>query len=312
MAEWSDATGLVEGAFDFGAGIYNSYKGAQKSRAEARALEAGLAEQRRLYGQGFDAQSALLKPLQDRGEDAWGQMQGMEFNSAPDAQQFQYDKQLQDFLDPYLQDQIRNANIALEGGQAGKGNLLSSKTMGMLQGNAQNMANKGWGDANQRMWQDKNFTYKTLMDQNRQQRQQWADNYGQMQDKYSRLSNNYNLGNQANGQMGNLLGQQSTQLSNFAGQEAEINAMREKIPTGWDHLLNPQVVGGMGQMLSTGADMRDQYNRDNPQWSPQLHQNTMPSAQGNMGMNHTQWNPTYGQTTPQPQYPNFLGGAKSW
>lgn len=295
--ELGDYAELAKGVGNFGLGAWNSYKGAQQSRAQARELEAGLAEQRRLYGLGVDAARGYLSPLRNRGEDAWSQMQGMQFDKAPDVQQFEHDRQLEEFLDPFLQDQIRNSNRAIEGSQAGQGNLLSSKTMGLLQGNAQDRANRGWGDANQRMWQDKNFTYKTLMDQNNQQRQQWADNYGRMQDQYGRLATNYNLGNQATGQMGQYAMNEAQQMGNFAGQEAEIGAMRQNIPTGFQHFLNPTAVGGFGDAVGAGVDMVDQSNRNSP-----------PPIQG-MGMGNTQWNPSGAMA--QPQYNVNMGQVGS-
>jgi hypothetical protein len=255
-----DIDPVTGGIVNVGLGALGSVFGADRTRRGARELQRGLDNARGSLAEGFEGSMSYLTPYIDEGQSALQNMnltqEQIDALELPQYEDMQYSKTLKDFLDPYIQDQINASNLAIEGGQAGAGNLLSSKAVQMLQKNAQDRANQGWADAGDRMWRDKNFTYKTIMDKNAQRRQSYMDQLQKLTDTYGRYSNRYNQGANAS-----FMGSRNTMdygrgLADFDMQQGNINAIREQTPSGLEHLFNPTSIGGIAN-LATGL-----YNKD--------------------------------------------------
>lgn len=175
-----------------GAQLLGSYLGgeAQKdaagasARAQIAALERSIQERQA----GFQDVSGLMDPYYQAGLRALGDIQAIDPRDyMVDYGQFEYDRGVNEFLDPSMQYQAQQAQRALEGSAAARGGLLSGNTLRALQEQQSSIGAQDWGNAYNRMMQDKSFAYGQFQDRFNQRRAQMSDLYNRTMSKYGGL-----------------------------------------------------------------------------------------------------------------------------
>ncbi len=242
--------GAIGGAIG---GLAENFFGGQSEEDAARAIEqARLAQAQQTIDaqQGFGAQQrAQYQPIQALGMGAMRDMAGMT-QDVPEMGRFGYQGQVSDYLDPNVEYQQNQMRRQLEQGAAARGGLGSSGTMRDVQEGAGAIARQAWGDAQNRMMQDKNFAYQAFKDRFNAARQG-------SQERFGRTSQLAGLGAQASGNIGQSFGQQSQQYGQAmapvmpaAGTGAAAGARAQGSFLGeLAGQAAPQIFGAIGESL---------------------------------------------------------------
>jgi len=248
---------------DYGANLIG---GEAKRRRQARAkrdLLAGVDKARGIYGDTYEEASGLYDPYRDAGLDALKQMQGLEadYNPneylMPEMGEYEFGKDVQDYLDPSMDYQQRRMQDATQSSAAAQGGLLSGKTLKALQSNASNLAQTDWGNAFNRMSQDRTFDYTDYLNRFKNQQGQIQDRYSKFQDKMNRLSGTNTLGYNASGAQSGLSRRYGQNMAGLAGQEANIKA-NGQMNTG---SMMEDAIGGLGGLAKAGANIYGAFNK---------------------------------------------------
>jgi len=130
LGPWGALAGGVIG----GIGGYFSSEGEEEQYAQQlKALE----EQRRIYEQNYGTAKGFLDPYAKAGLTALSQFQNFDPSVNMDA--FQYDKSVQDFLDPSIAYQQEQARRQLEASASAQGGLYSGAQMKALSDRAHSL-----------------------------------------------------------------------------------------------------------------------------------------------------------------------------
>jgi hypothetical protein len=164
------------------------------------------------------------------------------------ADPFAYDLQagIQQFMDPSLDLQIRQATGALEGSAANKGKLFSSSTGKAIADRAQELSQLAWKDAMRAAMEDRGFQYGVYEGDIDRQREMIDFEAKQQQDKLSALGNLAGMGQEATmnlaGQVGDINLAQIQALNDLALAQTELGMQR---PGGsiWGDLLGGAASG---------------------------------------------------------------------
>lgn len=240
---------LAGGAVDLAGNIFGGFEKSRKQREASRALLAGLNQARDIYGENLEQVQGMYDPYASGGLDAWNRMQGMEGEldprlfTLPELEDYQYDKDVSDFLDPSMQFQMDEGRRALEASAAASGNLLSGGLLKDLTDYSQGIASQEYGRAYDRMADDRARGYQEYLNKFNTERANIADRYQKVSDKYNRLSGQAGVGQMATGAQAGALQNYGGQMGNLATQEANVHAARAQIPGFWENLT------GSGEQL---------------------------------------------------------------
>jgi len=162
-----------------GVGEYFASEEDEKAAREiARKQEEGLRLGRGEYEDAYKDVSSFYNPYMERGELASQQYADRDFSYMPG--EFEYSQTIGDFLDPSMNFQMEQAMRPIESSAAAGGSLGSGATLKALQDRGQQVANMNYGQAFDRMNQDKSFTYNQYLNNANMKRQQLADQANQL------------------------------------------------------------------------------------------------------------------------------------
>ena len=261
-----DLAALAAGSF--AANVLGDYFQADAAKDAARRQEAMQREVMRRQDEAYNELSPAYDPYIEQGGRAFNRLSGGilggEFE-APVYGQFEYGKTAQDFLDPSMDYQIQQGQNALQESAAMGGQLRSGATLQALQNQAQDYAMQDYGNAYNRMTQDKNFAYQDFNNRYNAAR-------ARIQDRYSQLSNLSSIGQSAQANLQNLrLGKEATDYRALGG-IADAQVQRDL--AGGQFLSNTvrnlgnmggQIAGGMMGAPQVGQTMQPmQYTQQNP------------------------------------------------
>jgi len=200
-----------------GAGLAGQYFGGQArteaAMDQARAQQEALQNAMREGKEGYSDISQMYSPFQQAGLEDLQKFRQMDFSQDPGS--FQYGANVEQFLDPSMQYQQEQAMNQIQGSAAAQGALGSGATLKAMQDRGQQIAQQGYGDAFNRMMQDKSFAYGQYRDRANQTRQRLMDRANQLQGVS-------NMGFQATGQQAQARGQQAQMASGLAQQQGNI------------------------------------------------------------------------------------------
>ena len=159
-------------------GFFSNNSRAREAREIARKQEAAAAKANDIYGGAYTDISSLNNPYIQGGRQAFEQYQDRDFSYAPG--EFEYSQTIGDFLDPSMRFQMEQAMRPIESSAAAGGSLGSGATLKALQDRGQQIANMNYGQAFDRMNQDKSFTYNQYLNNANMRRQQLQDQANQL------------------------------------------------------------------------------------------------------------------------------------
>ena len=171
--------GLISGISEIFAGNQDEKAAREIAKKQEEAIISGQGE----YGTAFEDISSRLMPYMEGGGEAFGQYQDLDMSYMP--QNFEYSQTIGDFLDPSMGFQIEQSMRPIESSAAAGGSLGSGATLKALQDRGQQVANMNYGQAYDRMNQDKSFAYKSHLDRANMRRQQNIDRSNQLRNLFS-------------------------------------------------------------------------------------------------------------------------------
>ncbi len=245
------ASGAGSKLLSAGASAIGNYYSDKARAREAREIakkqeEAGLKGQQ-ILGDSFDYIKNIYDPYMEGGAEAFGQYQDLDMSYMPE--DFEYSQTIGDFLDPSMDFQIEQSMRPIESSAAAGGSLGSGATLKALQDRGQQVANMNYGQAYDRMNQDKSFAYKNYLNRANMQRQQNQDRGNQLQNLFSQ---GYNATQNVAGYQDNL-GQRRAdityQMGNIPSSAAIGHGLTAKnISTFTDPAFTGAVFGAGSQM----------------------------------------------------------------
>ena len=185
----------------------------EAARSQANAQRAALAQGGKELTSGYTDISSLYDPYRQAGQQALGDYQSQDFSYVPD--DFQYNQNVSDFLDPSMAYQQEQAMNQIQGNAAASGTLGSGAALKEMQSRGQQIAQQGYGDAFNRMQQDKGFQYGDFLNRANFRRQA-------LQDRSAQLGNLINTGFGATSQQAGHRGQQAQGMSGLAVQQGNV------------------------------------------------------------------------------------------
>ncbi len=200
--------------------------------------------------QGYGDVEQMYQPYTQAGLTALGQLQNQDFTT--DMGQFEYDKDVSDFLDPsmaFQQDQMRRA---MEQSAIARGNLQSGGFAKELQDRSAQLAQTDYGNAYNRMGQDKQSVYGQFRDRIANRR---ANN----QQRFAQIQGISNLGSTAQGAMANArmnTAQGTSGMYNQLGQSEALaqTGQSQAMNAGFTNATDPNRVGGVvGSIIKMGG-----------------------------------------------------------
>ena len=242
-------------ALDFGVGLFQGESERRQAERAKRDLLAGINKSREIYGDTYNETSGMYDDYVDRGEDAWGRMQGIEQDldpsqfALPELGDFNagYNKNVNDFLDPSMAYEMDQGNRALQGSAAAAGGLLSGKTLRDMQRHSQGLAQGNWNNAQGALERDKTFAYNDFTNKFNTSRANIQDRYGKIQDQYGRANAQYGIGRGAVGTQAGLRNNFGGQMAGLSAQEANVRAQGQ-----YQNSMMDDIVGGVCK-LAKGA-----------------------------------------------------------
>lgn len=206
--------------------VVGNYLGAEaqkdSARIQQRALEQALREGKQLYGQageqlqqGYTDVANMYDPYAKVGTTALSQLAGGDFTTP--VGEFAFKGDVNQYLDPSMKYQQEQAQRALEQSAIARGGLLSGGTAKALQNQAMQFAQTDYGNAYNRMQNDKNFAYQQFRDKFAQQQ---ANNAIRMQ----QLQGLTNIGQNATGSMAQARQGLASNQANLNQNLANMNA----------------------------------------------------------------------------------------
>ena len=202
--------------------------------------------------------------------------------------QFEYQGQVQDFLDPSMEFQQEQMQRALEASGASAGNLLSGGALKELQNRSAQLAQTDYGNAYNRMQNDKRFAYGQFMDYANAKRMANADAFNRRMNVAQQQigQGQFGTSGRANARMGvaSNIGEQIGAQINPMAQNAQVGASAP-------YVMGQGVLGGLvnqDTMRALGSYITPQSQ------APQANMGT-PVAQGNV-------RPSRGYVDPRESY----------
>ena len=241
----ADYTKIFEGggeALTGGLGMYGSYRSnEEKLRAAKEYAEAqrkAEEQARSEFGDAYTDISSFYNPYMEGGTEAFGQYQDLDTSFMPG--EFEYSKTIGDFLDPSMDFQIEQAMRPIESSAAAGGSLGSGATLKALQDRGQQVASLNYGQAYDRMANDKSFAYKNYLNRANMQRQQ-------NQDRGNQLQNLFNTGYNATQNVAGARDNLGTRTADSYRQASNIptdTALRAQTnAANWQTFTDPEATG---------------------------------------------------------------------
>ena len=257
---------MVEQLAMAGGSIGNSMVGGyfERKRAEdaARALRQGVEEGQVFLGEDYDTQRGIYDPYAQVGAPALQAYQEDDFET--EVNPFEFLGTTQEYLDPSMDFQKQEALKAMQQSASASGGLYSGAAMQALQDRSQDYAMQDYGNAFNRMQQDRNNKYQEYTDNFKMRQQNNATRAAQLQN----LIQTGQWG--ANGQSAASQAY-NTGMAGLSTQSANINAARANVPSAFENFA----TSAMGQLPGVV-----QAVNTSPQITPQ-------TAQAPMGTNIT-------------------------
>ena len=212
---------------------------AREAREIARAQREAGAKAGNIYGEAYEDTYNFLNPYMERGEIASQQYSDRDFSYMPG--EFEYSQTIGDFLDPSMDFQMEQAMRPIESSAAAGGSLGSGATLKALQDRGQQVASMNYGQAFDRMNQDKSFTYNQYLNNATMKRQQLKDQENQL----------LNIGNRGYNATQNLAGARDA----LGTRQANIALQMGNIPSSAaiGHGLTAQNISTFTDPAFTGA-----------------------------------------------------------
>jgi hypothetical protein len=188
-----------------------------------KASDAQLAAARRAQAAqeaGYTDISAMQSPYQAAGLAALGDIQGFQTVQAPE--DFQWTRGVAEYLDPSMQYQQQQMARQVAASAAARGGLLSGAAAKELQTRGSQLAQTDYGNAYNRMANDRNFAYGAYTNKFQQARQANSDNL-------ARLQTLLNSGQNANDTMTLARQGLANDRSGTASQMGQMRANREML-----------------------------------------------------------------------------------
>lgn len=238
---------LMSGAKTLG-DVGSSFLNYGAKKAQAREARKALTRSQNHLEEGFDKVQGLYEPqlaTSEKDEAMFrNQILSGEYN-LPDMGNFKYEGDISKFLDPAMDFEIDQGNRALTASAFGRGVGKSGNTMRALQDHGMNVARTGYGDAYNRMTEDKTFTYNDYLNKYKNMVEQIRERKGNMSHLATQATGNRN-------NMANLFGNQSQSRADNALAKGQVNIQGNT--AGWqlgNDLLNTggkafgNIMGGM-------------------------------------------------------------------
>jgi len=231
-------------------GYFSNEEKLRAAKEIARAQREAGAKADNIYGESYTDVRDIFDPYMQGGNQAFEQYANLDTSYMPN--EFEYSKTIGDFLDPSMNFQMEQAMRPIESSAAAGGSLGSGATLKALQDRGQQVANMNYGQAFDRMNQDKSFTYNQYLNNANMRRQQNQDRGNQLQNLFN---TGYNATQNVAGYRDNLGTRQADialQMGNIptnAALRAQTNAAN------WQTLTDPQATGqiyGGVQKAATG------------------------------------------------------------
>lgn len=232
-------------------GYYSNEEKRRAAREYAEAQRKAEAQARGEFGDAYTDISSFYNPYMEGGAEAFGQYQDLDMSYMPE--DFEYSQTIGDFLDPSMDFQIEQSMRPIESSAAAGGSLGSGATLKALQREGQRVANMNYGQAYDRMANDKSFAYKNYLNRANMQRQQNQDRGNQLQNLFSQGYNATQNVAGARDALGTRTADSYRQASNIptdTALRAQTNAAN------WTNFTDPrttgQIYGGL-QKIGTGG-----------------------------------------------------------
>jgi hypothetical protein len=276
---------------DAGGNILSGIFGGNEMEEQAKILLQGQREQQEFMDQGYQDASDLTRGIRDQGMAgfdrlAQGTLHG-DYN-LPELGNYQFDGDINQYLDPSRKFQQQEILRGLEGSQAYGGKLKSGASMEALQDRMQDRSMLDWGNAQGLMRNDRNFGYQDWINQ-------FNSKTASINDEYAKLQNLANTGVKSTQNLADNRIQQGMAQGQGAMNSAGIMAQSASAPYN-----NIQNVIGAGQDLLGGAI--GAYGADSPSIQQQ-------DYTGSMGMKNFD-NNAIKQFNQQQNNPyNLMGGG---
>ena len=207
-----------------------------------KALDAGQA--------GYDDVQGMFDPYSQAGLTALGQIQEGDFTT--DMGQFEYGKDVNEFLDPSMAFQQKQMQDAMEQSAVARGGLQSGGFAKALQANSAQLAQTDYGNAYNRMNQDKATSYQQFRDQ-------FASRRANNQQRFSQLQGLNQMGFDANRGMSNARMQQAQGQAQGYNQLGQAQALADTgystaMNQGFQNATDPNRVAGIaGSVMKMGG-----------------------------------------------------------
>ena len=222
--------GGVGSMIDAGLGIYNDHEDRKRARRARNELTKGIDKAGEIYQSTYDDAKLMYDPYAEQGLDAWAKMRGMEGEfdpskfKSPEMGEFEFDESVDRYLDPSMAFQQKEAMRGLQGSAAAAGGLLSGKTLKDIQSRGTELARQDYGNAFDRMTGDRTFAYQDYLNRFKNERQNVADRYSMVKDKYDRLAGQSDVGRWATGEQAGLRTGLGDSQANLAAARANAQA----------------------------------------------------------------------------------------
>ena len=271
------AAGLAAAGLMAAASAYSAYQQKKAVEEAARAEAAGGRAARAANYSGYKDVEAMMSPYTEAGKTGLGALTqgiyGGDFETP--VEDFQYQGQVSDFLDPSTQFQQDRMASALEASAAASGGLYSGGFAKALQDRSGQIAQTDYGNSYNRMMQDKTFAYNQFNNNFNQRRQENAASY-------NRLAGLVNMGAGAQGNVASARSGVAMANANIAQDIGASNAAAAAAP--YQALSSFGAQMGSPQMIGLGMQGYNQMQQD---------------GQGGQGQQMNPYNQGFGQ---QQQY----------
>ncbi len=225
-----------------------SYLQGQGEKAAAKANAKTMRDlanmQRQESTEAFNYAANQYNPYASAGKGGLAGLANWQGVAAPS--EFQYSKTAQDFLDPSVAYQMQQLQQAQGAGAAAHGGLLSSGAQRQMQDLALKQAQTDYGNAYNRMTQDKASTYQQYMDYFNNQR--LAAN-----DQFNKFQSLANIGQNATANLANA--RQGMSAVNQGANATQMNAQNEynQVRAAAPYSTKGNLASSLGQMAGTAS-----------------------------------------------------------
>jgi hypothetical protein len=250
---------MIGDLFDVGMNLWSLDDQRDQQRQARDFLLEGVDKSRDIYQQNYDRNQGAYDPYIQGGQEAWQNLLGMQESMGvenfqrPEMGDFQFDGQVEDYLNPYMDFALDQGNRNIEQSAVARGGLYSGDTMKDLQSHAIGLGQQNYGNAVNQMQTDKNFAYNQFLNKFNSTQQNINDRYAKMQDQYNRLSGISNVGLQGVGAEIGTGNQFAGQMAGLQGNESNVRAQGAQIPTFVQDLASQS--GKIGGMIDSGVAM---------------------------------------------------------